>query len=147
MQNCNSKLKIKIDLKKAVDFHGHLGPYLILGMLMGELALKKLKAKKHFGIEAIVRGASEKPKSCLIDGIQISAGCTYGKGNIKKMNGRQIQVLFCNLRNNAKMKISFKKDLIRRLDGIKGHVDSEKFARKLVGCNPLELFQILNYNF
>jgi hypothetical protein len=34
------------DLKKAEEFHGHLGPYLALGLLMGELALKKLKSQK-----------------------------------------------------------------------------------------------------
>ena len=35
----------KISLKQAVDFHGHLGPYLVLGLLMGKYALKKLKSQ------------------------------------------------------------------------------------------------------
>jgi len=35
----------KIAIKEAIKFHGHLGPYLILGILAGEAALKILKCK------------------------------------------------------------------------------------------------------
>ena len=52
---------------------------------MGEYALEKIKARPHFGLEVKVWGAKNKPKSCLIDGLQLSTGCTYGKGNITKI--------------------------------------------------------------
>jgi formylmethanofuran dehydrogenase subunit E len=68
--------KSGITLKEAIRFHGHLGPYLVLGVLAGEAALKKLKAKKYFGIEMKVWGANKKPKSCLVDGLQLSTGAT-----------------------------------------------------------------------
>ena len=41
----------RVCLKEATMFHGHLGPYLILGILTGDLALKKLKCKKYFGLK------------------------------------------------------------------------------------------------
>ena len=47
---------MKISLKQAIDFHGHLGPYLVLGLLMGEYGLKKIKAKPHFGVKVKVWG-------------------------------------------------------------------------------------------
>ena len=40
-----------ISLKEAEKFHGHLGPWLVLGLLIGDAALKKLKAEKYFGLE------------------------------------------------------------------------------------------------
>lgn len=135
MKNYNSKLKM------AVDFHGHLGPYLVLGMRMGDLALKKLRSKRHFGIEAIVSGATEKPKSCLIDGIQVSAGCTYGKGNIVKKAGEAISAVFKNLESNRKLKVSLKKDLIKKLDALKGHRDSEEFAKRILNTDYAGLFK------
>ncbi len=134
--------KIKVNLKRAVEFHGHLGPYLVLGLLMGELAVKVLECKKHFGIKILVSGATEKPKSCLIDGLQLSTGCTYGKGNIEKIKGRAIQVLFSNLENKKTLVILLNKDLINRLNSLKGHSDSEAFAKKLVGFNSKDLFEI-----
>ena len=130
----------RITINEAVKFHGHLGPYLVLGLLAGELALKMLKAKKHFGIELKVWGADKKPKSCFIDGLQLSTGATYGKGNIKKIRADRIRLEFCDLENNKKVGISFKDGLIRKLDVLKGHRDSEDFAKELYKVNPLEVF-------
>ncbi|MCX5707014.1 MAG: formylmethanofuran dehydrogenase subunit E family protein [Candidatus Omnitrophica bacterium] len=120
-----------ISLKKAVEFHGHLGPYLVLGVLAGDLALKKLKCNKYFGLEVKVYGASKKPKSCLIDGLQLSTGATFGKGNIYKFDGRIIKILFCNPRNHKKITVFLKKDIIKKIDALKSHVESEVFAREL----------------
>ena len=144
MQNCNLKFKNKIDLKRAIDFHGHLGPYLVLGLLMGDLAIKKLECKKHFGIKVIVKGAFNKPKSCLIDGIQLSAGCTYGKGNIQKLASDRIEVLFRNTENNKKIAIRLNDGLIKKLTSLRGHNDSEVFAKELSRLSPTDLF---NFRF
>jgi len=133
-----------ISLKKAIDFHGHLGPYLVLGLLIGEFALKKLKCKKYFGLKVVVYGATKKPKSCLVDGLQLATGATYGKGNIKKINNRTIKIEVKNLLNNKKVILGFKKNLIKRLNSLNGHKASEEFARKLLSKQYKELF---DYNF
>ena len=142
MQNHNSKFKISGILKKAADFHGHLGPYLVLGLRMGNLAMANLKCKKYFGIRAEVEGALQKPKSCLVDGIQVTTGCTYGKGNIQKKSGCRIRAAFYNLENNKKIKIFLKKGLIKKLDNLKGRRDSELFALKLFTSDPRGIFEI-----
>ena len=92
----------RITLSEAIKFHGHLGPYLILGILAGELALRRMGYKKYFDLEIKVWGANRKPKSCLIDGLQLSTGATYGKGNIHKLDGRKIKIEFFNSHNNKK---------------------------------------------
>jgi pyrimidine-specific ribonucleoside hydrolase len=63
-------------------FHGHLGPYVVLGYRMGRIALEAAHSDGHFGIAAEVHSALEPPRSCLIDGIQLGSGCTLGKRNI-----------------------------------------------------------------
>lgn len=130
----------KITLNEAIKFHGHLGPYLILGILAGELALKQLKTKKYFGLAVKVWGADKKPKSCLIDGLQLSTGATYGKGNIQKIKGDRIKVSFYNLENNKKINLHFKKGFIKKLDSLRGHKDSEIFAKELYKTRPLRIF-------
>ena len=134
--------KYKITLKEAIRFHGHLGPYLILGILAGEFALKKLRAKKYFGLAVKVYGANKKPKSCFIDGLQLSTGATYGKGNIQKMNGNKIKIWVKNSTNNKKIELNFKEDVITRLEALKGHRDSERFARGLLNVKLNDLFEL-----
>ncbi|MFA5090421.1 MAG: formylmethanofuran dehydrogenase subunit E family protein [Candidatus Omnitrophota bacterium] len=130
-------------VKEAVGFHGHLGPYLILGVKAGELALRKLKAKKYFGMQIKVWGAAEKPKSCLIDGLQLSTGATYGKGNICKVSpGGRIRVMVKAEGSCKKIEITLKKDLAKVLEALKSHKDSEDYARKLYRQDPEGLFDL-----
>jgi formylmethanofuran dehydrogenase subunit E len=132
----------KVTLKEAIKFHGHLGPWLVLGILAGEFALKKLKAKKYFGLQVEVWGANKKPKSCLIDGLQLSTGATYGKGNIQKLDGPLIKIEFSNLINRKKVILRLKEDVIRKLREAKSHEDSEFLARQLYKTIPLKLFNL-----
>lgn len=132
----------RITLEEAVKFHGHLGPYLILGIRAGEAALRKCKSKKYFEINVKVRGAHKKPKSCLIDGLQLSTGATYGKGNIVKLNGKMIKVEFSRRGGNKKFSLGLKNNLAKKLDALKGHADAEAFARKLYNASYLDLFDI-----
>ncbi len=69
-------------IERGTEFHGHLGPFLVLGIRMGLLALKDLNSSGHKDIEVRVKAGTTPPLSCLVDGIQISTGCTMGKGNI-----------------------------------------------------------------
>ena len=77
-------------------FHGHLGPCVIVGMRLGEYALDCLHAYPHFGLEAVIRCAAKPPESCLLDGIQVSTGCTLGKQNITHIVGGPIEVCVRN---------------------------------------------------
>lgn len=133
----------RITLKQGMEFHGHLGPYLVLGILAGEMALKKLNAKKYFGLDVKIRGATKKPKSCLIDGLQLSTGATYGKGNIRKLNGSAIKIIFRNRVNNKKVALGFKDSIVKKLEEAKTHRDSELLAKKLYKTDYSGLF-ILN---
>jgi len=135
-------MKQRISLKEGVKFHGHLGPYLILGILAGEAALKKLKYKKYFGLKVKVWGANQKPKSCLIDGLQLSTGATYGKGNIIKCVGPAIKIEITNRQNQKKITLSFKDPLAKQLGLVKAHMDAQNLARALYRTEYSKLFKI-----
>ncbi len=132
----------KISLSEAIKFHGHLGPWLVLGLVMGEFALKKLKAKKHFGLNVKVWGASKRPKSCLIDGLQLATGATYGKGNIRKFNGERIRIAFCNISDNRKLTCILNETLESRLEKTRDHKENEKLAKKIYRLSQDKLFKI-----
>jgi formylmethanofuran dehydrogenase subunit E len=84
-------------IKKAIDFHGHLGPFLILGLKMGSYAREYIKPNDIHDISAEIRIEPLKtPESCIIDGVQFTSGCTTGKCNleIKKRDGKGIEATF-----------------------------------------------------
>ena len=68
-------------LLAAGRFHGHIGPFLAIGLRMGGMANEML-GRDPMEMEAAVRVKPRPPRSCLVDGIQYSTGCTMGKGNI-----------------------------------------------------------------
>lgn len=134
--------KERVSLKEAVKFHGHLGPYLILGILAGEAALKRLRCGKYFGLNVKVRGADKKPESCFIDGLQLSSGATYGKGNILKLSGPQVLAEIQNEVNHKKISLKFTGRLIKKLEKPKTHRGSELLARQLYHTDYKRLFTI-----
>ncbi|MGQ9730456.1 MAG: formylmethanofuran dehydrogenase subunit E family protein [Candidatus Zipacnadales bacterium] len=67
-------------------FHGHIGPFVILGYRLGVRAREVLGTPKYFGMKVTVKGPHTTPYTCLLDGLQMATGCTLGKGNIKLLD-------------------------------------------------------------
>lgn len=130
-----------IKISDAIKFHGHLGPWLVLGLIMGEYGLKKVSAKKYFGLKATVNLPFRKPVSCLIDGLQLSTGCTLGKDNIRVKNSKEIKVRLMNKRNNKTILLEINKDVLNKLFSLKTHRDSELFAERIYKSKPNQLFK------
>ena len=73
-------------MKKIVDIatyiHGHLGPFLVLGLKAGQLAIELIgrdPMKSHAGFKLPLK----RPYTCFIDGFMICTGCTPGKLNLE----------------------------------------------------------------
>jgi formylmethanofuran dehydrogenase subunit E len=77
------KLTVEEWRDRGRQFHGHLGAWLDCGLRLGLLGRERLEAPKYFGLETEVHCVGRPPVSCLLDGLQLSTGCTLGKQNIK----------------------------------------------------------------
>ena len=117
------------ELKELKAFHGHLGPYVIVGFRMGILAKKILSPNSHKGLRAEVKTGTKPPLSCIIDGIQFSSGCTLGKGNISVSDERLPGAVFYN--KERKLSISLK-------DSIKNKIEKEMNEKDL----PFDIFKM-----
>jgi formylmethanofuran dehydrogenase subunit E len=80
-------------LAAAAEFHGHVGPWLALGLRAGLLARRRL-LDDPFRLRAVVRCPARRPFTCFIDGVQFGSGCTMGKGNIRHIASRRVGVTF-----------------------------------------------------
>lgn len=74
-------------------FHGHLGPYIVLGYRIGRYA-RRCFCADPFRMKAAVFCQGVPPQSCLADGIQIGSGCTLGKRNIEIIPCEDVAIEF-----------------------------------------------------
>jgi len=70
----------------AFEFHGHRCPFMPLGFRMGQAALAALGVgrEQDHTLHVIAELGDGHPQTCLMDGIQIATGATFGKTLIEK---------------------------------------------------------------
>ncbi len=95
-------------LERAIAFHGHLCPGLLIGYRAALIALRELGVQRAYDEELV---AISETDACGVDAVQFLTGCTVGKGNLilrdwgkqvftfgRRSNGRMVRVA---LRYNA----------------------------------------------
>ena len=88
----------------ALKFHGHKCPAMPLGLRAGAAAMNSLRVNRTGDSEwlALVELGDHHCATCFADGIQMITGCTFGKGNIQKLNyGKWGLTLVDKKRNKA----------------------------------------------
>jgi len=126
-------------LEEAEKFHGHLGSFLVLGMKAG-LCANEILGKDIFKMRARVETASTPPRSCFVDGVQLTTGCTMGKRNVELVSGESLSVTFT--RAEKRLTLCVKPALLDKYSGIASMAESEKAALSLVDKPIEDLFEI-----
>lgn len=87
--------KLDAILKKAEEFHGHLGPFVTLGVRMGLIGLRELRVKRNEKkLRATAMLEYSVPFSCVIDGIQVATKCTIGNKKLRLRSSPGITARF-----------------------------------------------------
>jgi formylmethanofuran dehydrogenase subunit E len=123
-------------LKRAVEFHGHLGPFLVLGLKAGLLA-NHLLGKDFFKMTALVSTRPSPPESCFVDGVQFTTGCTMGKGNIKLRRSKNTSVLF--LKAGRELRLKLRENVLDSVRNV-SEKESQTVALELLKRPSSELF-------
>lgn len=90
-------------VERAIQFHGHMCPGLLMGVRMAEAALNYLGVRPDQDEELL---AIVENDSCSVDAIQAILSCTFGKGNlIFRDYGKQV-VTVASRQNNRAIRIA-----------------------------------------
>lgn len=74
-------------------FHAHTGPFLVLGYRIGRYVRDHF-CDDPFLLRARVYCPARSPERCMVDGIQMSSGCTLGKDNIVVIDDPDVRAEF-----------------------------------------------------
>ncbi|XRO77006.1 FmdE family protein [Methanocaldococcus sp. 10A] len=127
-------MELEEDLRRTVEFHGHLCVGLALGYRVAKYVKKYYKRSEDEELVAIVYN-----NSCSVDAIQYLLGCTFGKGNlIFKDYGKHVYIFYSRENESKKgIRITFKdffeeinktKDLLKDIEDPE---EKKKYAEEL----------------
>jgi len=99
-----------------IKFHGHKCPAMPMGLLAGVTAMKKLGVERASNKELFcyVEAGPAHAAMCFIDGVQAATGCTYGKGNIKKLNYAKHVIILIDLKTKKAVRVALKPEVQKK---------------------------------
>jgi len=133
-------------IEKAADLHGHLGPFLVIGVRISILAKRILSInfEEQNKLQVTVKLPLMTPTSCIIDGIQAVTQCTIGNQRLKiKDSGSQINAYFKLQNLDRTLMINVNPKVIEELKNrcSKG-TSNETLAREIAVMPESQLFTI-----
>lgn len=105
---------LNTDLRKAIEFHGHLCPGLAIGYRVARYVKEHYPRSEDEELVCIAEN-----NSCSVDAVQFLLGCTFGKGNlIHKDYGKQAFTFYSRGDGKA-LRVYFKADLSSSMDDLR----------------------------
>ena len=140
--------KIPPLIKNAAKLHGHLGPFLVIGVRMGDVAKSYLAAYDNNirRLHASIKTPLSTPFSCVIDGIQASTSCTVGNQRLKiEKSAKEITASFTLQSAKKVMKILVNPKVVEDLvNEMSKGANPEQLAIKIVHMQAKQLFVLKN---
>jgi formylmethanofuran dehydrogenase subunit E len=128
-------------LTRIREFHGHVGPYVVLGYRMGMLARRILESPGYFDMTVAVESPLQPPPSCLIDGIQLGSGCTTGKRSLTVEEGTIGRATF-QTKAGSTVRIALRPEVPDRVGRCIEEMGVDEAGRKFLECPEEELFVV-----
>ncbi|TFG28124.1 formylmethanofuran dehydrogenase [Candidatus Thorarchaeota archaeon] len=118
----------------AFEFHGHLCPFMPVGYRMAKLAMEQLGVdhEKNHGFFVFPEIGEGHPQTCMVDGIQVATGATYGKVLMAKTFYGKLAAVFYHPKKGA-VRFSLKPEFIDAMGKF------EFFTYRKKGVEPSEI--------
>jgi len=116
--------------------HGHKCPAMPLGLRAGLAAMEALGVghAPDGQLTALVEIDENHCSTCFADGVQVATGCTFGKGNIKKLGYGKFALTLIDNKTGRSVRVVARPETMRR------NQESEfiKFRRKGVPASQID---------
>lgn len=146
MKIAGEEKELKAAIANAVKLHGHLGPFLVVGVRMASVAKKVFSpdAGDNVRFQVTVKVPLIIPFSCTIDGIQAATRCTLGNQRLRIENThKQIFASFRAENSDHAVRISVNprviRDLMRKMSA---GIGNDELAREIAAMPERQLFTV-----
>jgi formylmethanofuran dehydrogenase subunit E len=126
-------------LRRAAEFHTHLGPFLVVGLRMGRVVTREL-GREPFTIKIQAHTGRVPPYSCLVDGLQVSTPCTVGNGGLAVTDHRDMSIEAA--KDGATLTVRLRKEMWQRIESECTEENQEEFACEIWEMPEGALLQI-----
>jgi formylmethanofuran dehydrogenase subunit E len=127
--------------------HGHLGPFLVIGVRTGILAKRALdtNAEENSGLRVTAKLPLSTPFSCVLDGIQATTQCTIGNQRLSIENSpSKIEVSFQHKNQGELLKIGVNPEVIDNLKiRFSEGASNEVLAWEIASMPDIHLFTLV----
>ena len=132
-------VSLPAELERARVFHSHLGPYLVVGLKMGQAIISRL-GQEPFSITITAFTGTKPPLSCVVDGLQLATPCTVGNGGIVIREGEQVRVKA--VQGDRELEISLKPAIQEKIRDAEGTGKLEEMALRFWALEISELLDL-----
>ena len=137
--------QLRMQIEDAVKLHGHLGPFLVIGVRMGQVANRILDPQKHqhADLKVSVELHLDTPFSCTLDGIQSVTHCTIGNQRLTaKESRRKITARFEATDSDKILAITVNPEVIKNMtDRLSNGTSNENMADVIASAPESQLFK------
>lgn len=118
----------------AFEFHGHRCPFMPIGYRMGKLAMERLGVahESDHGFFVFPELGEGHPQTCMMDGMQIATGATYGKVLMAKTFYGKLAATFYHPKKGA-VRYALKPEFVDAMDKF------EFFVYRKKGVEPSQI--------
>lgn len=98
----------------ALAFHGHKCPAMPIGLRAGLVALTRLGVERAPNKELRVEAETGDGHAmgCFLDGVMCATGCTYGKGNVRKLGWHKLAFRLIDTVSGRAVRVGVKPEVI-----------------------------------
>jgi formylmethanofuran dehydrogenase subunit E len=102
--------------KAGLLLHGHKCPAMPMGLRAGIAALEALGVERATDgqLMALVEIDSEHCATCYADGVMMATGCTFGKGNIRKLGYGKFVLTLIDNKTGRSVRVATRNEVIKR---------------------------------
>jgi formylmethanofuran dehydrogenase subunit E len=141
------KKELEASIRDAVKLHGHLGPFLVIGVRIGTIAKRILNLtgqSENNALQATVKVPMSTPFSCVLDGIQASTKCTIGNQRLKvEDSSQEIAAEFKTKNSKKTLVVSVNPEIVEELESsLSKRTNSRYLAMKIISAQEKRLFRL-----
>ena len=102
--------------KVGLTLHGHKCPAMPLGLRAGEAAMQTLGVQHapDGQLTALVEIDRNHCSTCFADGVQVTTGCTFGKGNIRSLGYGKFALTLIDNKTGRSVRVAVTPEAMRR---------------------------------